>query len=90
VVAGDRRAVFAPGLYNQPDHVVQRTYCHPIRPSMAHARPEYAITLAIVGVFLAIGIPSLRRGHVVVGWICVGLAVVVAMWAIRALVRDRG
>jgi hypothetical protein len=57
---------------------------------LAHARPEYAITLAILGVLLAIGIPSLRRGQVAIGWVCIILAALVAAWAIRAVARERG
>jgi hypothetical protein len=29
---------------------------------MSHARPEYTITVAIIGGFLAIGVPCLKRG----------------------------
>ena len=37
------------------------------RTAMAHARPEYAIVMALLGVLLAIGNPSLRRGQLIVG-----------------------
>ncbi len=57
---------------------------------MAHARPEYAIIVAILGILLAIGIPALRRGQVIVGGLCIGLAVVVAGWSVLAVRRARG
>lgn len=56
---------------------------------MAHARPEYAIVVALIGVLLAIGVPSLRREHLVVGWVCIGLAALVAAWSILAVWRER-
>lgn len=57
---------------------------------MPHARPEYTITVAIIGVLLAIGIPSLQRGQIVIGGVCVALALGVAVWAIIAIIRSRG
>lgn len=56
---------------------------------MAHARPEYAIVIAVIGVLLAIGVPSLRREPSVVGWVCIGLAALVAAWSILAIWRER-
>lgn len=56
---------------------------------MSHARPEYAIVLAIIGILLAIGIPSLRRGQFIVGGACVALAAAVAGWALLAIKRER-
>ena len=56
---------------------------------MAHARPEYAITVAIVGVLLAIGIPSLRRGQFILGGVLIVLALAVTAWAIRAALQER-
>jgi hypothetical protein len=56
---------------------------------MRHARPEYAITLAILGVLLSIGIPALRRGQLVSGTAFTVLAAVVAGWALLAIVRQR-
>ena len=56
---------------------------------MAHARPEYAITVAIVGVLLALGIPALRRGQFILGGVLIILALVVAGWAIRAVLQER-
>lgn len=57
---------------------------------MPHARPEYTITVAIIGILLAIGIPSLQRGQIVIGGVCVALALGVAAWAIIAIIRSRG
>jgi len=56
---------------------------------VAHARPEYAIVLALLGILLAIGIPSLQRGQLVVGVLCLLAAALVAGWAIVAIVRSR-
>lgn len=57
---------------------------------MAHARPEYAIVIAILGILLAIGIPSLKRGQLVAGGICIGLAVVIGGWSALVIKRERG
>lgn len=56
---------------------------------MAHARPEYAILLAIIGVLLAIGIPAWQRGQVVVGGLCMTAALGLIAWAVVAVVRSR-
>jgi hypothetical protein len=56
---------------------------------VAHARPEYAIVLALIGVLLAIGVPSLQRGQLLVGSICTALAVLVACWAAVVMLRER-
>jgi hypothetical protein len=56
---------------------------------MAHARPEYLITVAIVGVLAAIGVPRLASGRIVSGSLFVGLAAAVAIWAILAFIRER-
>jgi hypothetical protein len=56
---------------------------------MNHARPEYAITVAIFGVLLAIGIPALKRGSLVVGWIFVGLAIAFAILVFVGIIRER-
>jgi hypothetical protein len=56
---------------------------------MPHARPEYAIILAIVGVLAAVGVPALRRGQVVLGTICVTLAIAVVVWAVATIRRER-
>lgn len=57
---------------------------------MAHARPEYAIVLALLGILLAVGIPALQRGQLVVGGVCIALAAVVAVWSGLAMWRERG
>jgi hypothetical protein len=46
---------------------------------MSQAQPEYSIILSILGVLFAIGIPSLNRGELLVGGLCIGLAVAVAI-----------
>jgi len=56
---------------------------------VAHARPEFAIVLALLGILLAIGIPTLQRGQVVVGGLCLLAAAFVSAWAIVAIVRSR-
>ncbi|HYN22174.1 MAG TPA: hypothetical protein VE078_14535 [Thermoanaerobaculia bacterium] len=56
---------------------------------MGHARPEYQIILALIGILLAVGIPSILRGQLVLGSVCVGLAAVVTGWFILALIRSR-
>jgi hypothetical protein len=56
---------------------------------MGHARPEYQITLALIAVLLAIGIPSLRRGQLLLGTVCVALAAAVIGWSLLALLRSR-
>lgn len=56
---------------------------------MAHARPEYAIVVALIGVFLAIGVPALRREQWVAGSVCIALATLVAGWSILAIWRER-
>jgi ABC-type uncharacterized transport system permease subunit len=57
---------------------------------MSHARPEYAVTVAVIGVLLAIGIPCLKRGQIVTGVIFVAMALGVTVWAIVAIIRSRG
>ena len=54
---------------------------------VGHARPEFAITLAIIGILVAIGVPALRSGSVVAGWLCIGLAIIVAAWEMRTIIR---
>ena len=56
---------------------------------MGHARPEYAISLAILGVLLAVGIPSFQRGDRILGSIFVMAAVVFAIRVIAIIVRER-
>lgn len=57
---------------------------------MSHARPEYAIVVALIGVLLAIGIPAFKRGQPITAGICMVLAVAVAGWAVLAIWRSRG
>ena len=57
---------------------------------MDHARPEYAIIVAILGILLAIGVPALKRGQFIIAGLCLGLAVVVFGWTIVAIRRSRG
>jgi hypothetical protein len=56
---------------------------------VAHARPEYAITVAVIGVLVAIGAPALREGRLVVGGLCLAVALAVAGWALRNWIRER-
>ena len=56
---------------------------------MAHARPEFAIIAAVIGILLAIGVPALKRGELVEGWLFIGLAAAVAGWVVTVLVRQR-
>lgn len=56
---------------------------------MAHAHPEYAIVVALIGIFLAIGVPALRREQWVVGIVCIALATLVAGWSVLAIWRER-
>lgn len=56
---------------------------------MARAHPEIAMHLAAIGVLVAIGVPSLRRGQLIVGWSCIGGAAAVAAWLIVVWLRAR-
>ena len=56
---------------------------------MAHARPEYAIVLAIIGVCLAVGIPALKRGDQIVGILGIAGAIAVAVWVAITIWRER-
>jgi hypothetical protein len=55
---------------------------------MPRVHREYAITLALAGVLLAIGVPRMKNGQVV-GALCVVGAVVVVLWALRSFLRER-
>jgi hypothetical protein len=57
--------------------------------SMGHARPEYAISVAIVGILLAIGIPAVARGQLFFGWLFTGLAIAAALFFLYVLIRER-
>jgi hypothetical protein len=56
---------------------------------MSSGRPETAIVLAAIAVLLAIGIPALRRGELIIGVPCIALAAVVAGWAVVVAWRLR-
>jgi hypothetical protein len=57
--------------------------------SMGHARPEYAITVAIVGILLAIGIPAVARGQLLFGWLFTGLGIAAALFFLYVLITER-
>lgn len=57
---------------------------------MPHAHPEYAITLTILGLLLAIGIPALRRGQTIVGVLCLGASAAGVAWVVIAIRRGSG
>lgn len=52
---------------------------------MARARPDFTIVLSLIGILLAIGVPSIRRGQSWVGWTCIGLALAITAWTILGL-----
>lgn len=54
---------------------------------MSRARPDFTIVLALIGVLLAIGIPSVRRGQLAIGWACIVLAALVAVLTAREALR---
>jgi hypothetical protein len=56
---------------------------------MPQARTEYAITLALAGVLLSIGVPAWQRGQVRTGIACIGLGIVVLAWTIIVALRSR-
>jgi hypothetical protein len=56
---------------------------------MPRAKPEFAIFISVLGALLAIGVPALRRDNVLLGWSCLGLAIVVIAWACTTLWRAR-
>ena len=56
---------------------------------MAHARPEFAIILAVVGICLAVGIPRIAAGDLVIGVICIAVAAVIGAWAAITYLRSR-
>jgi len=59
------------------------------RRNMAKTGPEYAIFFAILGVLTAIGIPAIRRGEVVLGWLCIVVAGAVLIWGGLSIWRAR-
>jgi len=56
---------------------------------MAKAGPDYAIFFATLGVLTAIGVPAIRRGQVVLGWLCIALAGAVLLWGGWSIWRAR-
>jgi hypothetical protein len=56
---------------------------------MAKARPEYAIFFAILGILIALGVPAIQRGQIVLGWLCLGLAGAALLWGGLAIWRAR-
>lgn len=57
--------------------------------SMGHARPEYAISVAIVGILLAIGIPAVMRGQLILGWLFTGAGAAAALFFLYLVIRER-
>ena len=53
------------------------------------ARPEYAIALAVIGVLVAIGVPALQRGDVLIGVPCMAAAACVALYKLVEWIRLR-
>ena len=56
---------------------------------MKGARPELAIFLALLGVLIAVGVPALQRGQLLVGWACLTLAAAVAALGAIVIWRAR-
>jgi|CXWL01.1.fsa_nt_gi membrane protein implicated in regulation of membrane protease activity len=56
---------------------------------LAHAKPEFAIIVAIIGVLLAVGYPAFYNGRWVTGGICFLLVAVIAGWVTVAYLRQR-
>jgi hypothetical protein len=56
---------------------------------MAKTGPEYAIFFAALGVLTAIGVPAIQHGHVVLGWLCLPLAVAILIWGGLSIWRAR-
>ena len=57
---------------------------------MSSARPEYSIVVAAAAVLLAIGLPSLGRGQLLAGGLCLVLAGAVAGFGAITYWRSRG
>lgn len=53
------------------------------------ARPELAIFFAVLGLLVAVGVPALQRGQLIVGWACFAVAAAVAAWGAIVLWRAR-
>jgi hypothetical protein len=57
---------------------------------MPHAKPEFAVAITLIGIFLAIGIPSIQNGPTIIGVLFTSFAVIISGWSILALIRSRG
>lgn len=53
-------------------------------------RPELGIVIAIAGCLLAIGVPAVEHASALVGWACIGGAVLALLWLSLTLWRARG
>lgn len=56
---------------------------------MAKIRPEYAIFFATLGVLIAIGVPAIQRGQIVLGGLCIVVAGAVLLWGGFSIWRAR-
>lgn len=56
---------------------------------MESGRTDFTIVIALIGIFLSIGIPALDRGEFIVGGLCIGLATVVAGWTLVTIWQAR-
>ena len=57
---------------------------------MPRAKPEYAIFLSLLGVLIAIGVPAISRGDLLLGSACLALAAIAVVWAAITVFRTRG
>jgi hypothetical protein len=69
-----RRNVCGATLYRSPSHPM-------------HAKPEYQISLAVVGVLLAIGVPALKRGDTLLGGALCAAGALLLGWFAYVLLR---
>lgn len=56
---------------------------------MTGARTDYAIIAVIAGILLAVGVPALARGQVLMGSLFVALAILILGWAVVLVWRER-
>jgi hypothetical protein len=56
---------------------------------VAFVRPEYAITVAVILVLLAIGVPAIRNESYIIGGACIGAAAFVVFYVVRGVMRER-
>ncbi len=52
-------------------------------------RPEFAIALAVIGILVALGVPSIVRGERLFGWLCLALAAGVLARVVIVVARAR-